>query len=180
LTDQEEENLEAMDKLFAEKESMDKQDQKRYRYYGDLYGNEYRWTTHKQDDGKFKATILKVSTSGGWIRHTKTKERSFVKRRTAKSWCLKHCQKANQHQRVVLNARAERKQQRLDAKPKLTPAQISFKHAESKLQHFEKLKVKGNKKIKSLQTRNKNYQKRMGYYQKRMEKLSNHRIASFI
>ena len=167
----EKDNLNAMDKLFSEKESMDKQDQDRYRYYEDLYDNEYRWTTHKQDDGKFKATTLKAKTSGNWLRYTKTKERSFVKRKTAKSWCLKHCQKAKKHQRIVLDARTQRKQQRLDAKPKLTSTEVSIKNAKDKIQHYETLQVKCDKKIKTLQTRKKTYQKKIKYYNKRSQAL---------
>ena len=168
MTKQEEENLEAMDKLFAEKESIDKQDQSRYRYYEDLYNNEYRWTTHKQNDGKFKATILKAKTSGGWLRYTKTKERSFVKRKTTKAWCLKHCQKAKKHQRIILDARAQRKQQRLDAKPKLTATEVSIKNAEDKTQHYKKLQAKCDSKIKALLTRKKMYKKKIKYHEKRI------------
>ena len=164
----EKDNLDAMDKLFSEKESMNKQDQDRYRYYEDLYGNEYRWTTHKQDDGKFKATILKSKLSGNWLTYKTTKERSFVKRKTAKSWCLKHCQKAKKHQRVVLDARTQRKQQRLDAKPKLTSTQISIKIAEDKVKHYKKLQVKCDSKIKTLLTRKKTYLKKIKYHEKRI------------
>ena len=167
----EKDNLEAMDKLFSEKESLNKQDQNRYRYYEDLYGNEYRWTTHPQDDGKFKATILKAKTLGGWLRYTKTKERSFIKRKTAKAWCLKHCQKAKKHQSVVLDARVKRKQQRLDAKPKLTSTQISIKNTKDKIKHYETLQAKCDKKIKTLETRKKTYLKKIKYYNKRSQAL---------
>ncbi len=168
----EKENMDAMNRLFAEKESLDERDQSRYRYYEDLYNNQYRWTTHKQEDGKFHASIEKVKTSHGWIRFTTKKTRYFVKRSSAKAWCLNQVLKAKKHQKVVLDARAKRKQERLDSKPKLTPAQKAIKIAESKIQHYKKLQVKCNRKMRSLVTRNKTYQKRIKYHQKRIKELS--------
>ena len=167
----EEENLDAMDRLYAEKESTDRQNQDRYRYYEDLYNNQYRWTTHKQDDGKFHATYLKSKISHGWLTFTTKKTRYFVKRSSAKAWCLKQLRKAKQHQKIVLDKRAERKQQRLDAKPKLTPTQKAIKIAGNKIQHYKNLQNKCNKKLRSLHTRNKTYQKRINYHKKRIEKL---------
>ena len=163
--------MDAMDRLFAEKESTDTQNQNRYRYYEDLYNNEYRWTTHKQEDGKFHATYLKAKTSHGWLTFTTKKTRYFVKRSSAKAWCLKLVRKAKMHQKVVIDARAVRKQQRFDAKPKLTPTQKAIKIAESKIQHYKNLQNKCNKKLRSLHTRNKTYQKRINYHKKRIDKL---------
>lgn len=164
----EKENLNAMDKLLAEKETLDKRNQSRYRYYEDLYGNEYRWSTHPQEDGRFKASVLKLKISHDWIRHTTTKKRYFVKRKTAKAWCLKHCQKANTHQKIVLDARAERKQQRLDAKPKFTKSEISIQGSQKQIEHYNKLVAKADTKIKAATTRKKTYLKRIKYYQKRI------------
>lgn len=170
LKEYEKENIDAMERLFAEKESIDTQDQDRYRYYADLYGNEYRWTTHKQEDGKFHATYLKLKVSRNWHTLNVKKTKYFVKRSSAKAWCLKLVQKTNKHQKVVLDARAERKQQRLDAKPKLTLEQKAIKIAESKIQHYKKLQVKCSTKMKSLVTRQKTYHKRINYHKKRIEK----------
>lgn len=144
--------------------------QNRYRCYGDLYGNEYRWTTHPQEggNGKFRATILKVNTSGGWLTFKQTKERYFVKRKSAKAWCLKHCLLANTHQKIVLDARAERKQQRLDAKPKYTKSEISIQESQKHITHYNKLVTKADTKIKAANTRKKTYLKRIKYYQKRI------------
>jgi len=166
LKEFEKENIDAMDRLFAEKESTDTENQNRYRYYADLYGNEYRWTTHKQEDGKFHATYLKLKVTRNWHTLNVKKTKYFVKRSSAKSWCLKLVRKANKHQKVVLDARAERKQQRLDAKPKLTLEQKAIKIAESKIQHYKNLQKRGNRKLRSLHTRNKTYQKRINYHKK--------------
>jgi len=168
LKEFEKENIDAMERLFTEKESTDTQNQNRYRYYADLYGNEYRWTTHKQEDGKFHATYLKLKVSRNWHTLNVKKTRYFTKRSSAKAWCLKLVRKANKHQKIVIDARAVRKQQRLDAKPKLTPAQKAIKIAESKIQHYKKLQVKCSTKMKSLVTRQKTYHKRIKYYQKRI------------
>jgi len=173
----EKENLEAIDRLLAEQESTDKRNKSRYRYYADLYGNEYRWTTHPQEDGKFKAIILKVKISGDWLGHTITKTRYFVKRKTAKAWCLKHYLKANAHQKIVLDARAERKQERLDAKPKYTKSEITIQESQKQIDHYNKLIAKADTKIKAANTRKKTYLKRIKYYQKRIEK---QQIVTFI
>lgn len=168
----EKENIDAMERLYSEKESTDTQNQDRYRYYQDLYNNEYRWTTHKQEDGKFHATFLKARKYRRWTSFTNKKERYFVRRSSAKAWCLKMVQKAKKHQKVVIDARATRKQERLDAEPKLTPTQKAIKIAESKIQHYKDLQNKCNKKLRSLHTRNKTYQKRINYHKKRTEKLN--------
>jgi len=172
LKEFEKENLDAMDRLFTEKQSTDTENQDRYRYYADLYGNEYRWTTHKQEDGKFHATYLKLKVSRNWHTLNVKKTRYFAKRSSAKAWCGKLVRKAKEHQKIVLDMRAERKQQRLDAKPKLTPTQKVIKIAESKIQHYKNLQKKCDKKLRSLHTRNKTYQKRINYHKKRVEKFS--------
>jgi len=164
----EKENLEAMDRLLTEQESTDKQNKNRYRYYEDLYGNEYRWTTHPQDDGKFLARVLKAKTSHGWLSHHTTKSRHFVKRKTAKAWCLKYYLKANAHQKIVIDARAKKKQQRLDAKPKYTKSEISIQESQKHIAHYNKLVAKADTKIKAANTRKKTYLKRIKYYQKRI------------
>jgi len=170
MTEQEDENLEAMDKLYAEKETMDEQDQNRYRYYEDLYNNQYRWSTHKQDDGKFTATYLKYYSSRGWGHLKVMKVRSFVKRRTAKAWCLKQVRKAKAHQKIVLDARAKRKQQRRDAKPKYTKSETAIQESKKQIEHYNKLIAKADTKIKTANTRKRTYLKRIKYYQRRIEK----------
>lgn len=164
----EKENLDAMNRLLAEQESTDKRNQSRYRYYADLYGNEYRWTTHPQEDGKFKVSIHKVKTSGAWLRYTITKKRYFVKRKTAKAWCLKHYLKANEHQKIVLDARADRKQQRINAKPKYTKSEVAIQEAQKHIAHYNTLVAKADTRIKRANTRKKTYLKRIKYYQKRI------------
>ena len=168
----EKENTEAFNKLLDEKEHIDDVDLNRYRYYADLYGNEYRWYTHKQKDNKFKAIIKIVKTKGGWLRFTTKKERSFIKRKTAKAWCLKYYMKAKEHQKIVLQGRADRKQARLDAKPKLSKNDKSRIYSEEKITHYEKLQAKCDTKIKTLTTRKKTYQKRIRYHKKRIETLA--------
>ena len=175
----EKENIDAMEKLFTEREQMDKVDQNRYRYYEDMYGNEYRWTTHKQEDGKFETTFLKYVRTKNWGHLKVLKVKSFRKRKTAKSWCLKHVRKAKAHQKIVLDARAERKQVRLDAKPKYTKSEVAVQEAKGKIQHYNDLQKKCDRKIKTLETRKKTYKKKTKYYQGRVDKL-NQPIVTFI
>ena len=172
MSEREQENTEAFNKLLDEKEHMDTADMKRYRYYEDLYNNQYRWYTHKQNDGKFKAVIVNAKIKHGWLYYTTKKSRSFVRRRTAKSWCLKYYMKASEHQKIVIHKRAERKQARLDAKPKLTKNDKSRVYNEEKITHYEKLQAKCDTKIKTLTTRKKTYQKRIRYHKKRIEVLT--------
>lgn len=172
LKEFEKENLDAMARLFAEKESIDEQDQDRYRYYQDAYNNEYRWTTHRQDDGKFHATYLKYSHSRGWGKLKVKKVRFFVKRNSAKKWCLKRMLIAKEHQVEVIKRRFERKQARLDAKPKYTKEESGMIHAKKKIEHYRKLQAKAESKIKALKTRQRTYEKRINYHKKRVEKLN--------
>ncbi|KKM74810.1 hypothetical protein LCGC14_1396550 [marine sediment metagenome] len=165
-----EENLKAFEKLLDEKESLDDTDLGRYRYYEDMYGNQYRWTTHRQKDGKFHATLKKANTTRrrGWLFYETKKEKAFVKRKTAKSWCLKYVQKAKEHQAIVINAREARKQARLDAMPKFTKKETAIKEAEKKIQHLKKLQAKSDSKIKALITRKRTHQKKIKYHEKRI------------
>ena len=82
-------NLEAFEKMLSIKENRDEYLQKRENYYVDYYGHRYLWTTHRQDDGKFHCRISKRK-KGKFKKtsyyFTTTKEMSFVKRSTAKSW----------------------------------------------------------------------------------------------
>ena len=173
------ENLEAMDRLFEEKESDNKQDMKRYRYYTDLYGNRYSWTTHKQEDGKFKGTIKKANHKRkGWLSFNVVKEKSFVKRKSAKSWCLKNMLKAREHQKIVLNARTKRKQDKIDAKPKLNKVQKLIQVQQKKIDHYKKLQSKADTKIKALTTRKKTYEKKINYHTKRIVKLNQKEIKN--
>lgn len=153
------------------KEDTTKPINKRYRYYEDLYGNEYRWNTHRQEDGKFKAWIVKaVKRKTIWISKT-TKSRSFTKRKSAIAWCLKAYLKAKERQRKVLDDRSKRKQTRLDLKPKFTSKEKAFHHAQDKRKHYEMLQKNLNKKIakqiKTLKTRIRTYQNKVNYYKKR-------------
>ncbi len=136
---------------------------RRYRYYEDLSGNQYRYTTHRQEDGKFHASIYRYFS--GKRLYKKTKERAFAKKKLAIAWCVKAYSKARERQEQVQNARAIRKKQRDDLKPKgKTKSRLL---AESKIKHYEGLQKKIDRKIKSLTTRRKSYAKKIKYYQKR-------------
>lgn len=153
---------------------------KRYRYYEDLYGNEYRWNTHRQEDGKFKAWIVKAVAKKTWgnPQYKTIKQRSFTKRKSAIAWCLKAYLKTKTRQRKVLDEREKRKQTRLDLKPK--GIEKSRIEAKEKLDHFRKLswnivkqrkdlQKKHEKQLRSLGTRMINYNKKVKYYRKRVE-----------
>jgi len=145
----------------------------KYRYYEDLYGNQYRWTTHKQSDGKFNAKILKLKsrdTRGNYSLIT-IKERHFKKKKSAIAWLLKACLKAKARQQKVLDDRVKRKQARLDLKPKFTAKEKSLQHAIDKRKHFVELQRNSNKRlakqIKLNKSRCRRYQKKINYYKKR-------------
>jgi hypothetical protein len=139
-----------------------------YRYYEDLYGNQYRWTTHKQSDGKFHARILKLKRQSKYYQQLRTtKSRAFAKKKSAITWCLKAYLKAKQRQEQVIKARGDRKKARDDLKPK--GKQLSLLKVESNLKHYKQLKKKNETKIKSLNTRIKFYGKKIKYYEKRKE-----------
>ncbi len=169
------ENLDAFDKLFKEKEHLSERDQNKYRYYEDAYHGEYRWTTHKQEDGKFHATILKYKKERGWGRMIVVKKRYFRKRSTTKKYCLQRMLKARKHQLEVINRREEKKQSRLDLLPKLTKTD----EQNSKITHYEDLikkaedsiiraKKKFESSVRSAETRKRAYRKKIKYHQKRV------------
>lgn len=174
----EKENLEAYEKLLIEKEQLNDNDLTRYRYYVDLYGSyEYRWYTHKQLDGKYKAEIIKISIKKGWKNSTVKQTRSFAKKKSAMKWLLARCKKDRQHQKIVLDAREKRKQEKAAAKPKLTNEQKALINAQNKIDHYKKLQAKADKKIKALNTRKRTYQKRIKYYQKRTEQIKKNEVV---
>jgi len=158
------------------KEDTTKPINKRTRYYSDGYGGEFHWTTHKQQDGKFQVTIKKLRR--GWIQTVKT--RSFTKKKTAIKYCLKLYLKSKEQKDKVHNARAIRKQVRLDLKPK--GKEKSRIEAKEKLQHFIHLSINVDrqrkelnknykKQLRSFATRQKTYRKKTKYYKKRVEVL---------
>lgn len=142
-----------------------------YRYFEDLYNNEYRWSIQTDEDGYYSATIYKYKSDNGWARYNKGKQRLFRKRNMAKSWCLKHVRKAKARQEIVLNARAERKQARIDAKPVYTKDQLRVQEAKDKIDNYNKLISKASTKMKTLATRIKTYQKKTRVMQKRIDKV---------
>jgi len=166
MTPLEDENIKAFTKLLDVKEHEDKIDQSRYRYYEDHYNNQYRWTTHRQADGKFHAFIMKAKHARGWQTFTKTKTRYFVQRKSAKAYCLKAYVKANDHQTEVLARREVRKAQYKASKPKVTKSD----KIQAKIQHFNHLVKKTETKVKAHTTRLRKYQKKIKYYQKELIK----------
>lgn len=163
-----------------EQEETDKPINKRMRYYQDLNLNQYKYSTHRQEDNKFLVKFLKAHHKGSWITYTETKRRSFSKKKTAIAYCLKAYLKARTRQEEVLKRRAVKKKARLDLKPKgIDKSRIE---AKERLAHFRKLSInvdkkrkeaekKHKKQLRSLATRQKNYRKKAKYYQKRVEKL---------
>jgi len=162
-------NLEAFDKMLSIKENRDEYLQKRENYYVDRYGHRYLWTTHRQDDGKFHCRIAKRK-KGKFKKtsyyFTTTKKMSFVKRNTAKSWCLKNCLKAQSRQDKVLAKRAEGVAQRKEAKKALNTKDVVI---EKKIDHLLLLVKKADRRIKSNETRKKTLEKKLKYYKKRLE-----------
>ena len=166
-----------------EKEDTTEQDKpinSRERYYEDLNNNRYGWTTHRQQDRKFHVTFKKHSVKKGWGSLKVVKQRSFAKKKTAIAYCLKAYLKAMARQKIVQRGRAERKQTRLDLKPK--GIEKSRIEAKEKLDHFKKLswnvvkqrkdlEKKHKKQLRSLGTRMINYNKKVKYYRKRVEQL---------
>jgi len=112
-----------------------------YRYFEDLYNNEYRWSIQTNEDGYYTCGMYKYSDKGrlGWAHYKQTKSRKFRKRNMAKSWCLKHVRKARARQEIVLNARADRKQARIDAKPTYTKDELRVREAQEKIDNYNKL-----------------------------------------
>jgi len=170
---------------------------KNYAYYEDLYGNQYRWSTKKQNDGKFhinffklkKRTYAKLSSDYELVL---IKERSFKQRKTAKAYCLKAYRKAKQKQSPIVKKRNEKMQERLALKSKHEAEVLERRkerlreakekrdslkpkgrekakiEAKAKKEHLLKLIKKTDTKIKSLTTRRKKYLKKLKYYDKRL------------
>ena len=170
LTNIEEDNIKAFERMLDEKESLEKQNKNHYRYFEDLYGNQYRWTIYKQDDDKFHAIIMKAVRRDNWVTFRKSKERAFTKRKTAKNYCIKAYHKAKNHQKIVLDTRANRKQERLDAKPKFTKEELNKQKTEKDISHYNKMIAKTDTKIKSLTTRRKTYERRIKVLERRWQK----------
>lgn len=138
----------------------------RYRYYEDLYNNQYRWGTEKNGNGKFEARILKSKTRNGWGNYKLVKSREFNKRKTAKSYCLKAYLKAVSRQKEVLSARETRKQTRLDSLPKFTKDEISIQNASKQIKQLEANIARADTKIKGANTRRKTYEKKIKYFER--------------
>lgn len=166
------ENLNAFEKLLDQQVHKDKSDQSRYRYFQDLYNNQYRWTTHRQEDGKFHATMLKSKVSRGWISFTTKKTKYFGRRKSAKSWCLKQYLRAKGHQDEVFARRAKRKEEREALKPKFTKEQLTSIDLHKKIEHYEQLSKRTMTKIKTNTTRLKKYEKRIKHCQKRLARIA--------
>lgn len=159
---------------------IDKPINRRTRYYEDHNLNQYRYTTHRQEDGKFAVIFRKFYKKNGYGNYKVTKQRSFSKKKTAIAYCLKAYLKARTRQEEVLKRRAVKKKARLDLKPKgLEKSRIE---ANEKLVHFRKLSInvdkqrkeaekKYKKQLRSLATRQKTYRKKAKYYQKRTAQL---------
>jgi len=167
----EDENNEAFERLLDERESNEKLDMNRYRYFEDLYNNQYRWWTHRQEDGKFKAEILTLSSKGGWGIYKSKSVKHFRKRKDAKSWAMKHYLKAKENQKGVLRRRVERKQERLDAKPTYSEDQIRVMDSKKQIHHYEELIKRADIKIRSAETRKNTYEKRIRVMQRRIDKV---------
>ena len=164
------ENLEAFEKMLDVKEDRDVYLQSRETYYSDYYGHKYLWTTHRQDDGKFHCRISKKSKSKYDKKHfvfRTVKSISFVKKKTAITWCLKNCLKAQERQRKVLAKREEAKTIRKETKKALHTKDFVI---EKKINHLLSLVKKANRRIKSNETRKKSYEKKVKYYRKKLQK----------
>jgi len=162
------ENLEAFEKMLSIQEKRTEQLKGRQSYYSDSYGHRYLWTVHRQDDGKFHCRIAKrkMGYKKTHFYFTTTKSMSFVKRNTAKSWCLKNCLKAQSRQNKVLAKRAEAKAERAEAKKALNTKDVVI---EKKIDHLLLLVKKADRRIKSNETRKKTLEKKLKYYKKRLE-----------
>jgi len=131
----------------------------------DRNGNKYGYYVGRNEDQKFQARIYNRK---GDLK----KERIFSKRHMAKKWAYEKFRKANNHQAVVILDRQKRKEQREAEKPKLSKEEFGLLHAMKKKHHYEILEIKCNRKIKSLNTRKKTYQKRINYYNKIINKIT--------
>jgi hypothetical protein len=162
------ENLQAFEKMLSVREDRNEELQTRRTGYRDLYGNQYLYTTHRQDDGKFHCLIKKKMKSRihkKYFVFRTVKSISFVKRKTANAWCLKKCHKAQERQRVVLARREEGKTLRKEAKKLINTKDVVI---EKKIKHLLLLVKKADKRIKANETRKKSYQKKVKYYNKKL------------
>ena len=144
----------------------------RYRYYEDLYNNQYRWSTQKSEtDGKFVACLYKYKGThdSGWF--TLIKERRFNQRKTAKAWCFKNSRKATEHQRVVLRARENRKEQRIALKPVFTKEELKLQRYEDFVERLKKNIARADTKMKTLTTRKKTYEKKIKTTLRQIERM---------
>jgi len=142
-----------------------------YRYFADLNNNEYRWSIQTNDDGYYTCRLYKFKTNNMWGSYTLVKSMQFRKRNMAKSWCLKLVRKARARQEIVLNARAERKQTRLDAKPTYTKDELRVREAQDKIDNYNRLITRANTKLKIISTRKSTYEKKIRVMQKRIDKV---------
>lgn len=161
MSDLEEENTIAFERLLARKEIEEKGKQGRYRYYADLRGNKYGWYVSRQSDGKFHAFIYNARTG-------KSKTRIFARKVKAKRWLNRKCSKSITQQRRVIEARKERKMILESQKPKMTEQQKAIQKSESMIKHYNILQAKIQSKIKGLVTRSKTYRKRMKYHERKI------------
>ena len=144
----------------------------RYRYFEDLYNHQYRWSTERSEiDGKFVACIYKYKTANDWGRYVLTKERRFNKRNMAKAWCSKNHAKAVERQRIVLNSREHRKEEREALKPVYTKLQLKLKKSKEEIERLKKNIARAETKTKSLTTRIKTYRKKINTNMRQIEKM---------
>lgn len=124
-------------------------------YYEDLYGNQYRWATKPDYNGKYEAEIYKLKKGNNYNRYyfQITNRRIFSRRRMAKAWCLKHVRKAKARQQIVIDGREVRRQERLDAKPKYSKLQLEILKLQKEVDNHRRSLIKGDTKIKTLTTR---------------------------
>lgn len=160
----EQDNLEAFERLLTVQEHEEESDRRNYKFYRDLYGNEYIWYTHRQSDDKFHAEIFNS-------RSKKRRKRYFARKKSALKWLRGRYYKATKKQKVVIEQRVKRKQERDALKPKLTEREKTVIHAEKKIKNYENLISKADRKIKSLMTRKKNYTKKIKYHKKKIQEV---------
>ena len=141
-------------------------------YYEDLYGNQYRWTTSPDENGKYIAKIYKLKKDHGFHCFKLHKRIVFSKRRLVKAWCLKHVREAKTRQEKVLNDRLKRKQDRINAKPKYSRDEIKFQKTKKDIVRLETNIKRANTKIKTLATRKHTYEKKIKVNLRRIEKLA--------
>lgn len=152
-----------------------------YRYYNDSYGNEYRYSTQKQSDGKYVVEIVKLRKIGLHRYADKVvKKRSFAKKKTAIQYCGKASRKASIHQDEVLERRRIAKDKRKAEKKANQPkgkerSSIEYtkkiKHTKELIKKIdEKTKALDSKK-KALLSRRKTHEKKLKYYQKTFKKI---------